>query len=170
MREPKSWDNVFMDMAFAASQRSKDPSTQCGAILVGIDRIVLATGFNGPPSTMDDNFVQWDKRPEKYAYIIHAEENCLWTAIEAHGGIRVKGSTIYVTHRPCSDCLLRLIRSKVVVIKYPKSASPWDKTQYMKYQVDPLTLIMAQLHPKIVLEEIPYGSSEFRNTGQTYPM
>lgn len=117
-RQPNDWSNVFLDMAFAIARRSKDPSTQCGAVLVDCNNVILSCGFNGPPPNIEDSQVPWDKRPDKYNFIIHAEENALLFALENHGH-KVERSTLYVTHYPCSNCVLRLIRSKVGKVAIP---------------------------------------------------
>lgn len=111
-----SWDNLFMGMAHLTAKRSKDPSTKCGAVLVDYNNVILSTGFNGPPSNIDDSFVPWNTRPHKYSYIYHAEENAIDFALE--NGRCVEGSTLYITHHPCTDCTLKIVRfgiSKVVI-------------------------------------------------------
>ena len=56
-----SWDDTFMLMADLISQRSKDPSTQTGAVIVDENNIVLGLGYNGfPRGTADDAF-PWDR-------------------------------------------------------------------------------------------------------------
>ena len=36
-----SWDEYFMAIARLSSMRSKDPSTQVGACIVGLDNLIL---------------------------------------------------------------------------------------------------------------------------------
>lgn len=145
-RTPEPWDMVFLRMCQAVALRSKDPSTQCGAVLVSESNVVLSTGFNGPPSQMNDNWIPWGERPTKYAFIIHAEENALWYAVEAHGMEKVKRSTLYCTHHPCSECVLRLIRSGIRTIKIPRNYPPYPMS---KYQVDPNQVIARQKLPQL---------------------
>ena len=58
-------DDYYMGQAFWIAAKSKDPSTQCGAIIVSRDNSPLGTGYNGPPKKINDTSVSWD-RPEKY--------------------------------------------------------------------------------------------------------
>lgn len=146
-----SWDQLFMQHAQTASQKSKDPSTQCGAVVVGTDNVILSTGFNGPPKEMMDDEIPWESRPEKYAYIMHAEENALWFAVGGWGFDRVKGSSVYCTHAPCSDCTLRLIRCGVKEVVIPTDSPPYPLS---KYQVDPLSVIALQAYPKLTIRRI----------------
>lgn len=156
-RQPNEWSNVFLDMAFAIAKRSKDPSTQCGAVLVDCNNVILSCGFNGPPPNIDDMLVPWNERPDKYNFIIHAEENALLFALENHGH-KVERSTLYVTHVPCSNCILRLIRSKVERIIIPKSEAT------MRYRLNEgnnevamgRALLEAQVFPKLDIQMVDY--------------
>lgn len=150
-RTPAQWDHVFLKIAHAMAERSKDPSTQCGAVLVASDNVLLSTGFNGPPPEMSDELVPWDKRPDKYAFIIHAEENALFFGVQSHGLLRMKGSTVYCTHHPCSDCVLRLIRHGVRRVVIPENCPPYPMS---KWQVEPWTVIEAQAFPRLYIERV----------------
>jgi len=155
MRKPKDWSSVFFDIAFAIAQRSKDDSTQVGAVLVGEGCRILATGFNGPPSQIVDSLVPWDKRPDKYAYIIHADENALLFALEAHGGKPLIGSTMFLTAMPCTECVLRMIRCGVSTVAVPSCHKPF---QLAKYQVDSQNIIDSQENDgsKLRIVVMPY--------------
>lgn len=152
-RTPADWDAVFMTIAKTVAARSKDPSTQCGAVLVDDARRVLATGFNGPPPQLEDAAVPWHARPDKYRYILHAEENALLFALDAHGLRGVEGSTLYVNGFPCAGCMLRLIRAGVACVKYTEDARPvcveGDAVRQQTWDV-----IGTQKHPRLVLEQL----------------
>jgi dCMP deaminase len=119
LHEP--WPDVFMNMARIIARRSKD-ETKVGAVLVDPARRIIALGFNGPPPRFPDTAcprVRDGPRIEtKYPYVIHAEENALWFGAETRGMDGLIGSTMFVTARPCSGCVLRAVRAKVDVIIY----------------------------------------------------
>ena len=48
------WDKRFLDLAKHISDWSKDPSTKVGCIVVGEDREIRSTGFNGFPRGIED--------------------------------------------------------------------------------------------------------------------
>jgi dCMP deaminase len=144
---------VFFDIAFDIAQRSKDDSTQVGAVLVGEGNRILSTGFNGPPPQLDDNEIPWDKRPDKYAYIIHADENAMLFALEAHGGKPLIGSTMFLTAMPCTECVLRMIRLGIGCVAVPSCHKPYVLS---KYQVPINDLIAIQCHRKLRIEVLPY--------------
>lgn len=50
-----SWDEYFMSIALLSKMRSKDPSTQVGACIVGNDNRILSIGYNGTPNGFDDS-------------------------------------------------------------------------------------------------------------------
>lgn len=108
-----NWGEYFMGFAEHAAKKSKDP-TQVGAVLVGPDREVRLTGYNGPPRGVIDSEARRE-RPAKYLFTSHAESNLI--SFAAREGIRTAGCTVYVTHMPCSACARTLIAagiSKVV--------------------------------------------------------
>jgi dCMP deaminase len=156
IREPVDWDTLFLNIAFDVAERSKDPSTQAGAVLVeaGTKRII-STGFNGPPPDLDDTKVPWNKRPEKYAYIIHSEENALLYGLDAVGANRISYAKIYCTHHPCTECLLRLIRSNVREIVIPECHATYPLS---KFQVNPDDLLakIKKSYRKPIITKVPY--------------
>jgi dCMP deaminase len=107
-----NWDDYFMGFARHAALKSKD-STQVGAILVGPDKEVRLTGFNGPPRGVYDR-PHRRERPTKYLYASHAEANLI--AFAAREGITTKGCTVFVTHYPCSSCARTLIQAGITCV------------------------------------------------------
>jgi dCMP deaminase len=106
----RSWDEHFMDMAILVAQRSKDPSTKVGCVVVSEDKIVVATGYNGLPRGVQDRSERME-RPAKYLWTSHAEENAV--AQSARVGAKLKGGTAFVTHHPCSRCARSLIQAGI---------------------------------------------------------
>lgn len=120
MRSVISWDQMFFDVCRAAAQRSKDSSTQVGACITRDNR-VLAVGYNGFPSGMQETPLLWE-RPTKYDYVVHAEMNCILTA--ARYGIALEGATLYTTLFPCANCAKHLVQSGVAEVVYDASVAP----------------------------------------------
>ena len=109
------WDEYYLTMAFVVAQRSFDPSSKCGSVIVSKDNRVLSTGYNGPIRGSNDNEIPLD-RPRKYCHMIHGEEN----AILAYNGSYqdIQGATIYVTGRPCHRCLRMILQKGITTIVY----------------------------------------------------
>lgn len=115
MNKKTSWNEYYLSIAFVIAQRSIDPSTKCGCVLVSKDNRILSTGYNGPIKGSDDSLIPLT-RPKKYLHFIHCEIN----ALLAYGGsyADIQNSKCYVTIRPCHDCLRSLIQKGVSEIYY----------------------------------------------------
>lgn len=109
----ESWDATFLGLAERFAQRSKDPSTKVGCVIVGPDREVRSMGYNGLPRGVADKPERME-RPAKYLWTSHAEENAVAQA--ARVGISLKGCTAYVTHIPCARCARTLIQAGVTAV------------------------------------------------------
>lgn len=111
----ESWDATFLGLAERFAQRSKDPSTKVGCVIVGPDREVRSMGYNGLPRGVED-LAERMERPAKYLWTSHAEENAVAQA--ARIGVSLKGCTAYVTHFPCARCARALIQAGITAVKY----------------------------------------------------
>lgn len=114
------WDEYYMAIAKLSAMRSKDPSTQVGACIVGNDNRILSIGYNGAPNGWEDENFPWAREGEpletKYPYVVHAERN----AILNYRGSRkdLEGSRIYVDLFPCNECAKEIIQSGIKEIIY----------------------------------------------------
>ena len=128
-----TWDEYFIRQAMLVAEKSKDPSTKVGCVIVGEDNEILSTGFNGFPRGVDEgmhekyigegvkftpNFKRWE-RPEKYKWVEHAERNAIYNA--ARNGIRLKNARAYLNWEPipCSDCARAFIQAGIKEIVGP---------------------------------------------------
>ena len=113
------WDLRFIELARHISGWSKDPSTKVGCVVVGEDREISSTGFNGFPRGINDDAERLADREKKYPLICHAEENAIMHA--ARIGVSLKDSTAYVTWPPCSRCARSLIQAGIREVVYSSS-------------------------------------------------
>ena len=121
----EKWDRRFIDLALHISEWSKDPSTKVGCIVVGEDREIRSTGFNGFPRGIEDSMERLEDRELKYPLICHAEENAIMHA--ARIGISLKDCTAYVTWPPCTRCARSLIQAGVTEVVYPDNIEIPDR-------------------------------------------
>ena len=110
------WDARFIELARHISGWSKDPSTKVGCVVIGEDREIRSTGFNGFPRGIADDS-RLAEREQKYPLICHAEENAIMHA--ARIGVSLKGCIAYVTWPPCTVCSRSLIQAGIVEVVYP---------------------------------------------------
>jgi len=105
------WDRRFLKLTLHIAQWSKDPSTKLGCVVVGPDREIRSTGFNGFPRGVHDTKERLSNRELKYKIICHAEENAI--AHASRIGVSLKGCTAYCEWPPCPRCARLLINAGV---------------------------------------------------------
>jgi dCMP deaminase len=113
-----TWDEYFMGIALITAKRSKDPSSQVGAVIVDTDHKVVSIGYNGMPRHIDDKDLSWNKNEgldNKYLYVCHAEFNAI---LNVRNGSSVKDCTVYVTLFPCNECAKAMIQTGIKRVVY----------------------------------------------------
>lgn len=122
-----SWDEYFMTMAYLVSTKSRDPSTRVGAIIVGPDNEVRATGYNGLPRGAQETPERYHDREFKYLAENHAEENAILHC--ARIGVSSKGCKIYTPWIPCCRCTKAILQAGLVEVIYD-SKFPGNSLEY----------------------------------------
>lgn len=98
----KPWVDYFLDLAKTCATRSNCIRAQVGAVIVGEDKKIKATGYNGTPSKVEScaergecfrikNNIQSGTRYET-CRSIHAEQNAIIQA----GQDRCQGASMYI--------------------------------------------------------------------------
>lgn len=119
------WNERFMELAKLISTWSKDESTKVGCVVVGPDKEIRSTGYNGFPRGVNDKIAARKVRPTKYKFTEHAERNAIFNAVLY--GASCKGCVMYVTFPPCVDCARGIIQSGIREVIYLDI--PDDKSQ-----------------------------------------
>ena len=150
MSNGDKWDRRFVDVAALISTWSKDPSTQVGCVVVGQDREIRSTGFNGFPRGIADTEERLSDRALKYPLICHAEENAIMHA--ARVGVSLKDCTAYVTWPPCTRCARSLVQAGVRQVVYPEGEVPerWQEDFQMSISLLKEAGIVVRALPKTV--------------------
>jgi dCMP deaminase len=107
------WARRYLELAALVATWSKDTSTKVGCVVVGPDREIRSTGYNGLPRGCDDRVKERHERPLKYKWTEHAERNSIYNA--SRFGASLKGCAIYCTHPPCSDCARAIAQAGISV-------------------------------------------------------
>lgn len=114
-----SWDEYFLAIARVVATRAPCVRRQVGAVLVSVDKAILATGYNGPPRGAphrdETTCVRVGLPSGERADVVccaHAEANAIAQA--ARHGVAVAGSTLYVTTSPCAWCARSIVNAGVV--------------------------------------------------------
>jgi len=116
-----SWDECFMRIAHVIAERSKDPNTQAGSVLVNNKNVVVGLGYNGWPRGIENDKLPWDRKGKlydtKYAYVVHAEENAIYNA-----NAQTQGGTLYCTLFPCNECAKTIVQCGITHVVYESDA------------------------------------------------
>lgn len=124
------WDVRFMKLAHHIAHWSKERGRRVGAVIVGPDKEVRSTGYNGFPRGVNDLVEQRHDRAsgQKYFWSSHAERNAVYNA--ARVGIPLVGCSIYVPWFPCGDCAKAIIQTgmRELIAYQPDFADPkWGR-------------------------------------------
>lgn len=104
--------DYFLGIANAISLRSKDPSTKVGCYIVRKDLTPASSGYNGFVKGCNEVLMTFQK-PAKLKTTAHAEFNaCLFAKDD------LTDCKAFVTHAPCSNCLLALFQKNVKEIYF----------------------------------------------------
>lgn len=141
-----SWDQFFMTVAKVCAMRSKDPSTQVGAILVNNLKQIISTGYNGFPRGVGDDKFPWTRDGEwidtKYPYVAHAELNAIVSA-----RTNLTNCDVYVTLFPCNECTKIIIQAGISKVYYLEDKySDSKEVQASKRMLDAAKIEYKQIH------------------------
>lgn len=111
MQRP-SWDQIWSDFSKLISERSYDPRTKVGAVIVTEDNTqVLSVGYNGNHRGGANSV---DSAEPGLSGFIHAEVNAL-VKMDYNNP---KKKVMYVTHSPCVACAKLIINANIYEVKY----------------------------------------------------
>ena len=132
---PNIWDVRFLKLAQHIASWSKDPSTKVGCVIVGPDREIVSTGYNGFPRGVSDDSSRYDDRNTKLHLICHAEENAVSHA--ARIGVSLRNTTAYVTWPPCPRCARSLVQAGVTKVVHQETELPerWVEQMNWSFQL-----------------------------------
>lgn len=117
MHERTSWDQHWLGMVYKVAERSHDPRTHVGAVIVSQDNVVKMTGYNGLVSGLDPHeHPELLVAPEKYFWCEHGERNAIYLA--ARKGVSLEGCKLYVNFIPCIECARGIRQSGIVEVIY----------------------------------------------------
>lgn len=114
-----SWTEYFFGLCEINARKSKDPSTQVGAVVVRPDNTIASMGWNGFPRGVADVY---EDREHKLLRTVHAELNAILNAREP-----LHGYTLYVMPlHPCANCAAAIIQSGIKHI-HTRMGQPRDE-------------------------------------------
>ncbi|HEX6976817.1 MAG TPA: cytidine/deoxycytidylate deaminase family protein [Patescibacteria group bacterium] len=114
-----TWDEYFMKIASAVSERATCPKRSVGAVIAKDNRLISA-GYNGSPrGTPHCDDVGCYEEDGHCKRVIHAELNAI-IQVAFQGGASTDGGTIYTTDFPCNDCAKFIIAAGIQRVVYSR--------------------------------------------------
>lgn len=126
----------LMILAKFLAERTDDPKTGVGAVIINKKKDIVGLGWNGFPSkALYGEFPRASYRDDvpdkKYPYVIHAEQNALLTRNTKN----IEGGPLFVTMTPCDECtaLLEMLGIKTFVLGQKLEKKSKDGISYQKF-------------------------------------
>ncbi len=118
-QQRESWDEFFLGLAAYMATRSKDPSTQTGAVIVAPPNRIVSVGYNGFPARINDDPAVYADREQKYSKMIHCEMNAAKWAREP-----LEGFTLYTyPFMSCDRCFVHLLNEGITRFVAPRASA-----------------------------------------------
>ena len=113
-------------MAEEWSKLSHCKRKQVGALIVK-DKMIISDGYNGTPTGFE-NFCEDEEGYTKW-YVLHAEANAI---AKVSGSTQsTKGSTLYITLSPCSECSKLIFQSGITRVVYSKKYKDLSGVEFL---------------------------------------
>lgn len=120
----------FLKQADVIAENSHDAETQVGCIIINPTSYTqISAGYNGFVRNSKDDELP-NTAPDKYKYILHAEDNALLNA--NYNGHCTKDCVAVVTLSPCINCLRRLKQAGIKEIFFRTKYKDFNENCAMK--------------------------------------
>lgn len=167
MSKQNDWDNYFMKIAEAVAEKSKDPSSKMGCVIVDDNKRVVSTGYNGMIRGADESKMTLSERPMKYYFVIHSEMNAI---LFAHEDLR--GCTVYNRVATCENCLKHCLQAGIKRFVYKelrvRSHSTDPKHSMTNIETDEAIIRLLASMPQVETLNISNGKTYIEDILDSY--
>ncbi|MBR0479661.1 hypothetical protein IJJ49_00080, partial [Candidatus Saccharibacteria bacterium] len=158
MSKQEDWDKYFMKIAEAVAEKSKDPSSKMGCVVVDKNKRVVSLGYNGMIQGANEEKMTLSERPMKYYFAIHSEMNAV---LFAHQDL--SGCTIYNRVATCENCLKYCLQAGIKRFVYNelrvKSYSTDPKRSMTNIETDEAIVRMLASMPEVETLNLSNGKT-----------
>uniref|UniRef100_A0A6M3IKZ2 Putative CMP/dCMP deaminase zinc-binding n=1 Tax=viral metagenome TaxID=1070528 RepID=A0A6M3IKZ2_9ZZZZ len=144
---------MFLVEATYWALKTHDANTGNGCIIVK-DRTILSHGYNGFIRGIDDCLLP-NTRPEKYDFMIHAEQNAICNL--ARNGISCSGAIAYITDYPCLHCLQSMYQAGISKVIHTNIS----QSNCIIKEKEKFNLLVALMKPQMEVIFIPKELIDF---------
>lgn len=164
----KSWDQYFMKIAETVAEKSKDPSSKMGCVIVDQNKRVVSLGYNGMIQGADESKMTLTERPMKYYFAIHSEMNAVLFARED-----LHGCTIYNRVATCENCLKYCLQAGITRFVYEElrvhSHSSDPVRSMTNVETDEAVIRMLTAMPHVKTLNLSNGKTYVEDILASYP-
>lgn len=162
------WDKYFLKIAGTVAEKSKDPSSKMGCVIVDKNKRVVSLGYNGLPQGANESKMTLSERPMKYYFAIHSEMNAL---LFAHQDLT--GCTIYNRVATCENCLKYCLQAGIKRFVYEElrvhSYTSDPKRSMTNYETDEAVVRLLASMPEVETLNITNGKTYIEDILDSYP-
>ena len=153
-RERPSWDDYYINIAWVVASRSSCIRRSVGALIV-VEKRIISTGYNGTPFGVKNCDEGGCPRcasdaPSgaglEHCLCVHGEQNAI--ALAARQGSATEDASLFVTTRPCFNCLKESVQAGIREVVYDQ---PYDYDDELE---EAYQLLLAQ--SGLVMRRHPY--------------
>ena len=167
MEKQKSWDEYFMKIAETVAEKSKDPSSKMGCVIVDPDKRVVSLGYNGLIRGADEDKLTLSERPMKYRFVIHSEMNAILFARE-----NLQGCTVYNRVATCDNCLKHCLQAGIKRFVYKElrvnSHSTDPNKSMTNFESDEAVVRMLASMPEVETLNLSNGKTYIQDILDSY--
>ena len=167
MDKQLKWDEYFLNIAEAVAEKSKDPSSKMGCVIVDNKKRVVSLGYNGMIQGADESKMTLSERPMKYYFAIHSEMNAL---IFAHQSL--EGCTLYNRVATCENCLKYCLQAGIKRFVYKElrvhSHSTDPKHSMTNVETDEAIIRLLSSMPNVETLNITNGKTYIEDILDSY--
>ena len=171
-----SWDDYYINIAWVVASRSSCIRRRVGALIV-VERQIISTGYNGTPFGVKNCDEGGCPRcasdaPSgsglEYCLCVHGEQNAI--ALAARQGTATRDSSLFVTTRPCFNCLKESVQAGIREVIYDQ---PYDYDDVLEDAYQSLLAqsgLVMRRHPYSEMRPVPPVAEPARaDTGPEMP-
>ena len=157
-----------MNIAEAVAEKSKDPSSKMGCVIVDEHKRVVSLGYNGLIQGADESKMTLSERPMKYYFAIHSEMNAVLYARRD-----LTGCTIYNRVATCENCLKYCLQAGIKRFVYKElrvhSHSTDPKHSMTNPETDEAIVRLLASMPEVETLNLSNGKTYTEDILDSYP-
>jgi len=156
------WQKL-LKTAYLEAQKSTNPATQNGALLVNDRGDVLLSAINSFPGGIAETKERQTK-PLRSKFSVHAERNVLYQA--ARLGIKTEGLTMVCPWAACTDCAQAIIQAGIKRLVTHKQAL--DRSGHWQEDIDLAFSMLREAKVELIVYDGKIEAGKILRSGEVW--